>query len=154
LIDQMPTGRPLTDVVGESHHHADLASLMAALRSDLDANEAWTAARLVRDPQNRYDRNAVRVEIHGRLVGHLPREDAEDIQRWLKLLERQRRPAFVLARLGGGRSADGVVGPIGVTLVDLPGGSSVRVSDFDATVREVSRALPVVKLLARLAVES
>lgn len=32
------------------------------------------------------------------------------------------------------------------------GASSVRVSDFDATVREVSRALSVVKLLARLAV--
>ncbi len=32
------------------------------------------------------------------------------------------------------------------------GGVSVRVSDFDATVREVSGALPVVKLLARLAV--
>ncbi len=32
------------------------------------------------------------------------------------------------------------------------GASSVRVSDFDATVREVSGALPVVKLLARLAV--
>lgn len=34
------------------------------------------------------------------------------------------------------------------------GGSSVRVSDFDSTVREVSRALPLVKLLARLAVTS
>lgn len=32
------------------------------------------------------------------------------------------------------------------------GRSSVRVSDFDATVREVSRALSMVKLLARLAV--
>ena len=107
-------------MVGESHYHADLAGLMASLRPDPDASEAWTAARLVRDPQNRYDRNAVRVEIHGRLVGHLSREDAEDIKPWLKKLERQQQPAYVLARLGGGRVSDGEVGPIGVTLVDLP----------------------------------
>jgi hypothetical protein len=75
---------------------------------------------LVRDPQNRYDRNAVRVEIHGRAVGHLSREDASDIQKWLKKLERQQRPAYVLARLGGGRSSDGEIGPIGVTLEALP----------------------------------
>jgi HIRAN domain len=120
LADPPDEGGLELDVVGESHYHAGLAALMAALKSGPDATEAWTAARLVRDPQNRYDRNAVRVEIHGRVAGHLAREDAEDIQRWPKRLERQQRPAFVLARLGGGRAADGIVGPIGVTLVDLP----------------------------------
>ena len=57
---------------------------MAALREDPGATEVRTAARLVREPQNPYDRNAVRVEIHGRPSGRLSREDAEDIQPWLK----------------------------------------------------------------------
>ncbi|MFZ5855105.1 MAG: HIRAN domain-containing protein [Chloroflexota bacterium] len=120
LCDQPEEGGVDLDVVGESHYHADLAGLMAALRPDPDASEVWTAARLVREPQNQYDRNAVRVEIHGRLVGHLSREDAEDIQRWIKKVERRQQPAYVLARLGGGRVTDGVVGPIGVSLVNLP----------------------------------
>lgn len=39
--------------------------------------ELMERALLVREPQNRHDRNAVRVEIRDRHVGHLPAEDAE-----------------------------------------------------------------------------
>ena len=120
LLNDPPDEGVELDVVGESHCHADLAGLMAALRDDPDATEARTAARLVREPQNPYDRNAVRVEIHGKLVGHLSGEDAEDIQPWLKRMARRSRSTYVLACLGGGRVTDGVVGPIGVTLENLP----------------------------------
>lgn len=49
------------DVVGESHYLEALASIMAALReSDWD-REVAVVARLTREPNNRYDRNAVRV---------------------------------------------------------------------------------------------
>ncbi len=107
-------------VVGESHYMTELSGLMAALRTDPDDRDAMAVALLRREPANRYDRNAVRVEIHGKLVGHLDRDAAADIQAWLKRLERDRRPAFVLARIGGGRVTDGRVGPIGVVLEDLP----------------------------------
>lgn len=119
LCDPPEDGEEL-DVVGEGHYHADLAGLMAALRDDPDATEVRTAARLVREPQNPYDRNAVRVEIHGKLVGYLSREDAEEIKPWLKKVARRTRPAYVLACIGGGRVTDNVVGPIGVTLEALP----------------------------------
>ncbi|MGH7486311.1 MAG: HIRAN domain-containing protein, partial [bacterium] len=106
------------DVVGESHYHADLAALMAALRAD-SSFSVLSAARLVREPTNRYDRNAVRVEVHGRVVGYLSREDAAEIRPWITKHDR-RGAWFVLARLGGGRIEDGLVGPIGVTIENLP----------------------------------
>ena len=108
------------DVVGESHYHADLAALMAALGADPDEREVWTVARLVREPANPYDRDAIRVRDHSRLVGRIRREEAPELQPWLKPLEQLGRPAFVLARLGGGYVRDGEVSPIGVTLEDLP----------------------------------
>ena len=119
LCDPPEDGEEL-DVVGESHYQADLAGLMAVLRDGPDATEAWTAARLIPEPQNPYDRNAVRVEVHDRLVGHLSREDAEEIKPWLRKVARRSRPTYVLARIGGGRVTDGIVGPIGVTLENLP----------------------------------
>jgi predicted nucleic acid-binding Zn-ribbon protein len=120
LVADDPEESETIEVTGESHYHADLAALMAALRTDPDEREVVAVAKLVRDPNNRYDRNAIRVEIHGRLVGYLSRREAADSQPWLKRLERQGRPAFVVARLGGGWVEDGQVGPIGVTLEDLP----------------------------------
>lgn len=107
------------NVVGESHYLETLAGLVAALRVDAGDREVMTVAKLVREPMNRYDRNAVRVEIHGHLVGYLSREDASEIQPWLRRAERDGL-VFVLARLGGGLVQDGQVGPIGVTLEELP----------------------------------
>lgn len=106
------------DVVGESHHHADLAGLMATLRSG-NEREVYTVAALVREPTNKYDRNAIQVVIHGRHVGYISRDDAEDMQPWLKRRDRN-GTVFVIARLGGGIAEDGYVGPIGVTLEQVP----------------------------------
>lgn len=121
ILDDTPEeGGQELSVTGESHYHAHLAGLMASLRVSPDDREVWAVALLVRDPQNKHDRNAVRVAIHGGTVGYLSRDDAADIQQWMKKFERQQRPVYVLANVGGGRTIDGEVGPIGVTLVDLP----------------------------------
>lgn len=40
-------------------------------------------ARLVAEQDNRYDRTAIRVEVEGMTVGHLPREDAALLHRFL-----------------------------------------------------------------------
>jgi uncharacterized Zn finger protein (UPF0148 family) len=109
-----------TEVVGESHYQQDLASLMAALRTSPDQYEVETVALLVREPNNRYDRNAVQVQIHRRLVGYLASDDAQEAQTWLKRQERNGKAAFVLATIGGGRDEGGSLTPIGVTLDDLP----------------------------------
>lgn len=110
------------DVVGESHRHADLAALHASLISDPEQFDAWTVARLVLEPANPYDRNAVRVEIHGRHVGYVGRSEAPEVKRWVGAHGRDDRPVFVVARLAGGRVVDGRVGPIGVILEYLPDG--------------------------------
>ncbi len=38
-----------------------------------------TDFRLVREPHNRFDANAIRVELHGESVGHVPAEIAADL---------------------------------------------------------------------------
>ena len=108
------------DVVGESHYQRDLASLKGALTTNPSHWSVDTVARLVREPNNRYDRNAVQVLIHGRLVGYLQRVEAEDAQPWLKRIERTGKPVFVLASITGGRDDGGSLSPIGVTLEELP----------------------------------
>ncbi len=111
------------EVVGESHRHADLAGLRTSLVGDPNQFEVWTVAKLVPEPTNPHDRNAVRVEIHRRLVGYVSRDEAPEVRLWVKARERGGRPVFVVARLAGGRVVDGRVGPIGVVLEYLPDGA-------------------------------
>jgi hypothetical protein len=118
LGDEPGEGEAL-NVVGESHYLEALAGLMARLRVDRRDREVMSVGRLTREPSNPYDGNAVRVDVQGRQVGYLSREDAADIQGWLQAAARA-WPVFVLARLGGGVEIDGQVGPIGVTLEELP----------------------------------
>jgi hypothetical protein len=108
------------EVVGERSYQRDLASLAAALKTGPDDLSVDTVARMVREPNNRYDRNAVQVLIHGRVVGCLSRDDAEGAQPWLKRLEPIGMPVFVLATIGGGRDRGGYLSPIGVTIEELP----------------------------------
>lgn len=62
------------EVVGESNYQPALRALAGA-HGDAAANaEHW--AVLLPEDDNRYDSNAVRIEIGGQLVGYLSREDA------------------------------------------------------------------------------
>lgn len=105
------------DVVGESYRHAALAGIRAALATTDRDYELRTVAALEREPENRHDRNAIRVVIHGQMVGYLDRYSAEDYQ---PVLKRARGPFYVQAILLGGRPEAGVVSPIGVRLEDVP----------------------------------
>jgi predicted RNA-binding Zn-ribbon protein involved in translation (DUF1610 family) len=105
------------DVVGESHRHAALAGIRAALTSDPRAYELRTVAALEREPSNPHDRNAIRVLIHGQHVGYLDRYSAEDYQ---PVVKRHGGRMFVQAVMLGGRPEDGRVGPIGVRLSNVP----------------------------------
>lgn len=57
------------DVVGESNYQD-------ALRSAHDQYGRAQLAQLVREPRNKYDRNAVAVRLCGQTVGYLPRDVA------------------------------------------------------------------------------
>lgn len=66
---------PRREVVGESFHADEIRSLFPA-RIPPDGQELFLRAALIPEPENPHDRNAVRVAVAGRPVGHLSREDA------------------------------------------------------------------------------
>lgn len=65
---------PGMKVVGESHYRDVIAAIAGGTRRE--AIKLVTSAALVPEPENPYDRNAVGVQVAGRKVGHLSRDDA------------------------------------------------------------------------------
>jgi hypothetical protein len=66
-------------VVGESHRQDALRDLVKRAKRenpDCDSHRVEITAALVPEPQNKHDRNAIQVQIDGRHVGYLSREDA------------------------------------------------------------------------------
>ena len=70
------------EVVGESHYQKALERI-AGGRSE-DGAEHDCIAVLVPEPQNKHDRNAIRVDIDGMTVGYLSRSDARDLGKVLR----------------------------------------------------------------------
>src|SRR6266545_6996481 len=101
-------------VVGESHYFDALRKLSG--RSN--TGERDVIAIIAREPGNRHDRNAIRVTIDGRVVGYLPREDAEAYQIPLRLLEDQRRAAVCRARLWWSRERDAFIASVSLDLAE------------------------------------
>jgi Zn-finger nucleic acid-binding protein len=105
-------------VVGESHYQSALEKI-AGGRSEHGADK-YCIARLVREPTNRYDANAVRVEVSGQTVGYVSRDDAEDVQELLQKLDGEGRPAWIRATIVGGWQREDSRGSFGIELDDLP----------------------------------
>lgn len=77
------------EVAGESHHEAALRAVLrgkGARLNDSQSVEIDAYARLVPDPRNRHDRNAVEVQVDGHTIGYLPREVAATHNRVLTQL--------------------------------------------------------------------
>lgn len=70
-------GWPRVEVAGEFHHQDEIRSLLPPTFPESGVEAEFTAY-LMPEPHNRYDRNAVRVEVQGRTVGYLPKEIAGD----------------------------------------------------------------------------
>jgi hypothetical protein len=75
-------GEELVRTVGVSHYQPTLLELTGATPGAEVRVE--TRAALVPQPDNPHDPNAVAIEIDGRLVGYLAREEAE---RWQPILQ-------------------------------------------------------------------
>ena len=86
-------------VVGESHYQKALRRAVGGNHSDAGLP---VEASLVREPTNKYDRNAVRVDVDGETVGYIARDEAPLMQERLALLERQGRRPVCQARVFGG----------------------------------------------------
>lgn len=105
------------DIVGESKYQSSLLAIAGPKTED--GCEIECEATLQREPQNSYDANAIRVDISGRTVGYVPRDDAAAIA---PIMDRRRMPAVRAdALIVGGWKRDADEGSFGVRL-DLPFG--------------------------------
>ena len=98
-------GGSRVDVVGEGTYQQALSRLVGGKCKDGWDEEV--RARLVREPGNKYDRNAVKVEVDGALVGYLCRADAKAYQQALREVEKANAIAVCEARIVGGWSRPG-----------------------------------------------
>ena len=89
------------DIVGEQHYQ-DALETLAAGRNAFGTRRRLLTAALVREPDNQYDPNAVRLEAAGATVGHLSREDAPRFHTVIDRLARAGIPATCRAMLTGG----------------------------------------------------
>jgi hypothetical protein len=88
-------------VAGEGHYQPALEAV-AGGRGPEGTRLRYAVATLVREPDNPYDANAVRVDIRGHKVGYLPRNEASGYQALLQELESRAEQATCRARFKGG----------------------------------------------------
>lgn len=88
-------------VVGESHYQKALEWAAEGKTQD-GCKLSLVTAELVREPFNRHDRNAVRVDVAGRTVGYVPRDTAPQTHRLIEQLWGRGQLASCRATLTGG----------------------------------------------------
>lgn len=110
------------EVVGESFHRANLETICG--QHGPEGVSQLADASLIIEDDNKFDRNAVRVDIQGMPVGHLSREDAS---MYRKLFDGMKIPhsvvLLVTANIRGGFLRDGEKADYGVWL-DFPSDQS------------------------------
>jgi len=69
------------EISGESFYHDAIIDVIGEPTED--GYDITVNGKLVRDPSNKYDSNAIKCLINGRHVGHVNRDDAEDISLYM-----------------------------------------------------------------------
>ncbi len=111
-----PRADAVLDVVGEQSYQDALRKLGAPL-TEAGPTHTDHLATLVPEPQNRYDKNAIRVQIDRRRIGYLSRENALLYGPVIRWALGQGRPLVAHAKLTGGWSyGEAVRASIGVKL--------------------------------------
>jgi hypothetical protein len=102
-------------VVGESRYQEAIEEVAGGKTED--GAHCYCQATLVLEDENRYDKNAVRIDIDGRTVGYLSRPDA---LQYRKELRKHGAPTATLRSeaiiVGGWSRGDGDEGHFGVRL--------------------------------------
>jgi hypothetical protein len=113
-----PRKIPIAEVVGESHYQDELSKICGGRTED--GHDKIFDALLIPEDNNPADSKAVRVDILGRTVGHLSRENARQLRKKAQDEGIAKYALRVKARIRGGwyRGPDDQ-GFFGVTL-DLP----------------------------------
>ncbi len=102
------------EVVGESHYQAILRRHAGEIGER--GAEQSVVVELVREPNNRYDRNAVAVRLAGETVGYIAADAAKLVGTMLKALERG-GPCRARATIRGGSEW---APSFGISLVGIP----------------------------------
>lgn len=93
------------EIVGEASYQSNIERF--AVKRDGKGSFTEVEARIIRDLNNSYDKNATKVDINGLTVGYFARNNAES---WVKLLGRlnmsDNSEVFVNAVIVGGGSED------------------------------------------------
>ena len=88
------SGNFSVSLAGESHYF-DAISMATHRRT----GEHLVLAELIREPENKFDSNAVRAEINGRTVGYIPREEAPSFHALLSYGGSINKRIFVSSRV-------------------------------------------------------
>ena len=106
------------EIAVEEHHQGALEAICGP-RKPRDVNR-FEAARLILEEKNPQTKNAIRVEVRGKLIGYLSPEDAVVYRRLLIARDKPNATGQCqIAIRGGWVSSDGRKGPYEVWL-DLP----------------------------------
>jgi len=93
------------EIVGEASYQSNIERF--AVKRDGKGSFTEVQARIIRDINNSYDKNATKVDINGLTVGYFARNNAES---WVKLLAKLNMPdnceVYVGAVIVGGGSKD------------------------------------------------
>lgn len=122
-------GDETLEVVGESRYQDVLWGLVGGFQRE-PVRHAVTAV-LLPEPDNRYDSNAIRVLVDGRLVGYLSRNDASLYLPGLRALMASCETGYVALDgqiVGGGSRGDGI-GFLGVFLDHEPADFGISTAD-------------------------
>jgi hypothetical protein len=107
-------------VVGEANYQRAFEQMCGPRKPE--GEDVEVDAQLSLEDANRFDSNAVKVEVQGRTVGYLSRDDASDFREWLKAEGISARQFTCKANIRGGWDRDGNRGHYGIWLdVDLFG---------------------------------
>ncbi len=126
------------EIVGESHYQPALKRLAGGEKRQP------ATARLICESNNPHDANAVRVEIFGQTVGHLPRDEAPAYRRRLAAL--QQSGAIVECDAVIVTGWDGLIG----VYLDLPIDESAEEEDDEEIIDEPIAIAPVQKARRQL----
>lgn len=108
-------GSYAVEVVGESHYQSALEAIAGGRTAD--SARVHADAVLILEDDNKYDPGAVRVEISGKTVGHLSREDAPAYRARLAAMGKPAARGMCHARIvGGWDRGEGERGNYGVYL--------------------------------------
>ena len=67
----------LYNIVGEQSCQQNLKTIAGAKQAE--SKYFQTSAKVISEPDNKFDRNAIKVEIDGLLVGYISKQDAEKL---------------------------------------------------------------------------